>query len=333
MTQDPVAANEMARFWGDPHFVGADGGKFDVQGEAEKTYNLLTDKGIKYEGRFDGWGQGVTVVGRTALYLPLVSTFPPLFLNQRKIWPLWMVKRFSGSMPTADGGETHREGSDLVTTTAEGYRIVQHMRGKGKRRYIDAEVRIQVLKVPNQMVSPLEDCLESHLMLMTNAGMKKGKGAQGEGAIEGVYTDYEINRRGSSGFNEWFYLATYDDVSAAVQRSEFSSGRQHYDRHGLEEGRSFNFSGASFEFDESFYLANNPDVAAAVAKGDFESGAHHYVLHGRSENRPKTQSGQPSPPAEQVPEWKAAKPLVDQSLPSGPLTPTSDQTKRVSKHM
>ncbi|MEC8506554.1 MAG: hypothetical protein VXZ53_06225, partial [Planctomycetota bacterium] len=31
--------------------------------------------------------------------------------------------------------------------------------------------------------------------------------------------------------------------------------------------------------------------------------------------------------------WKAAKPLVDQSLPSGPLTPTSDQTKRVSKHM
>ena len=49
-------------------------------------------------------------------------------------------KAVSGSMPTADGGETHREGSDLVTTTAEGYRIVQHMRGKGKRRYIDAEV-------------------------------------------------------------------------------------------------------------------------------------------------------------------------------------------------
>ncbi|MEC8380245.1 MAG: hypothetical protein VXZ96_07985, partial [Myxococcota bacterium] len=301
VTQDPVAANEMARFWGDPHFVGADGGKFDVQGEAGKTYNLLTDKGLKYEGRFDGWGQGVTVVGRTSLVLTAGKHFSTIIFEPKKDLAIMDGKAVSGSMPTADGGETHREGSDLVTTTAEGYRIVQHMRGKGKRRYIDAEVHTGAQGTESDGVAA------GGLLGITfdaddkRRDGKKGKGAQGEGAIEGVYTDYEINRRGSSGFNEWFYLATYDDVSAAVQRSEFSSGRQHYDRHGLEEGRSFNFSGASFEFDESFYLANNPDVAAAVAKGDFESGAHHYVLHGRSENRPKNQSGQPSPPAEQVP--------------------------------
>ena len=139
-TKDPVAANEMARFWGDPHFVGADGGKFDVQGEAGKTYNLLTDKGLKYEGRFDGWGQGVTVVGRTSLVLSAGKHVAKFFiiLEPEKDLAIMVVSPFL-SMPTADGGETHREGTDLVTTTAEGYKIVQHMRGKGKRRYIDAE--------------------------------------------------------------------------------------------------------------------------------------------------------------------------------------------------
>ena len=47
-----VAANQTARFWGDPHFIGADGGKFDVQGEPDKTFNILTDKGLQFHGLF-----------------------------------------------------------------------------------------------------------------------------------------------------------------------------------------------------------------------------------------------------------------------------------------
>ena len=47
-----VAANEKGRFWGDPHFVGGDGGKFDVQGEPNKIYNILTDKNLIYHGLF-----------------------------------------------------------------------------------------------------------------------------------------------------------------------------------------------------------------------------------------------------------------------------------------
>lgn len=62
----PIAGT--ARIWGDPHFIGADGDKFDVQGEAGKTYNLLSDRGFQMNGRFDSWGgAGATVVGEVGI--------------------------------------------------------------------------------------------------------------------------------------------------------------------------------------------------------------------------------------------------------------------------
>ena len=62
---------------------------------------------------------------------------------------------------------------------------------------------------------------------------------------------------------------------------EFSSGKQHYDKHGIHEARSINWSGDSIEFDELFYLTTYVDAAMAVSKGEFDSGAHHYVKVGR----------------------------------------------------
>ncbi|MEM0951517.1 MAG: hypothetical protein AAGI66_05160 [Cyanobacteria bacterium P01_H01_bin.74] len=43
--QDPVAADEQARIWGDPHVVGADGGKYDFQETG--TYSILKDADIE----------------------------------------------------------------------------------------------------------------------------------------------------------------------------------------------------------------------------------------------------------------------------------------------
>ncbi len=40
------------RVWGDPHFVGAEGGKYDVMGEHGKIYNILSDKGIQFNAQF-----------------------------------------------------------------------------------------------------------------------------------------------------------------------------------------------------------------------------------------------------------------------------------------
>jgi hypothetical protein len=60
----PIKVKEGASIKGDPHFIGAEGDKYDVQGEAGKTYNLLSDDGIQVNGTFGEWnvdGQGTIV--------------------------------------------------------------------------------------------------------------------------------------------------------------------------------------------------------------------------------------------------------------------------------
>jgi len=70
-TSDKVAV-ENGRVWGDPHFVCADGGKFDVQGEAGKTYNILSDRDLQVNAQFDefgGKGSGLTTIGQVGITL------------------------------------------------------------------------------------------------------------------------------------------------------------------------------------------------------------------------------------------------------------------------
>jgi hypothetical protein len=50
--------------WGDPHFVGADGEKYDVQGEAGKAYNLLSDKGMQVNAMFATYAGNMNVMSR-----------------------------------------------------------------------------------------------------------------------------------------------------------------------------------------------------------------------------------------------------------------------------
>ena len=80
--------------------------------------------------------------------------------------------------------------------------------------------------------------------------------------------------------HEYFYLASYPDVQAAIGRGEFSSGLDHYKKHGMSEGRHFEYTGSSEDFDEVFYLMTYPDAAMAVSKGEFKSGAEHFVKIG-----------------------------------------------------
>lgn len=59
----PAPYDGKGSTWGDPHFVGADDEKYDVHGEAGKTYNLLTDKGIQYNAKFEKYNGAATVEG------------------------------------------------------------------------------------------------------------------------------------------------------------------------------------------------------------------------------------------------------------------------------
>ena len=46
---------DYGNFWGDPHFTGFDGGKYDVQGVHGETYNILSDQNIQFNATFSVW--------------------------------------------------------------------------------------------------------------------------------------------------------------------------------------------------------------------------------------------------------------------------------------
>lgn len=82
-------------------------------------------------------------------------------------------------------------------------------------------------------------------------------------------------------FDESFYLSNYPDVKAAVDAGGFTSGLEHFQKHGLAEGRVL----VSPLYDEESYLQTNSDVAAAVSTGAFKSGLQHFIEHGEAEGR------------------------------------------------
>lgn len=187
----PVAANESGRIWGDPHFIGADGGKYDVQGQAGKTYNLLSDRGLQFNGTFGKWGNG----GATVVKDSAINVGGPYGQSQVK---------FSGdgkasvngqqlqngqTVRLADGGTATLKGNKLTVTTAEGYTIEQESKGG----YINADVKTGANGVGADGVMPHGLLGQTFDADNKARNGKRGAGAQGEGAIDGKVNDYEVN--------------------------------------------------------------------------------------------------------------------------------------------
>jgi hypothetical protein len=190
---EPVAANEHGRIWGDPHFVGGDGGHYDVQGEAGKTYNLLSDSGLQLNGKFDGWSNGVTVVGETGLTVAGDdgSTSQIGFSKDGKATLNGEEMVNGRQYQLADGGTAVLNGKNLVVTTAEGYTIQQTASGSGDKAYINIDVSTGDKGVGN---GQLPGGLLGQTFDADNVARngKTGAGAQGEGAIDGNVADYEV---------------------------------------------------------------------------------------------------------------------------------------------
>lgn len=85
-------------------------------------------------------------------------------------------------------------------------------------------------------------------------------------------------------FSEAYYLKMNGDVREAVKRGEFSSGSNHWQLFGYNEGRVYRPI-LPYDFDEAIYLSHNKDVAQAVEEEKFKSGAHHWQVYGWNESR------------------------------------------------
>ena len=204
----PVAANETGKITGDPHFTGGDGGRYDVQGEAGKVYNLLDDSHLNFNGRFDAWGSGgATVVGETAINVSdfMEYNFSSITFNKDGVAKVNGEELQDGeTVNLADGGTATKEGNKLTVTTAEGYQIIQTCHPSCNGNYINTTVNTGDAGVASDNVLPgglLGQTFDADDVARDG---KKGRLAQGEGAIDGVVTDYEtsLNQMGDVKLDE-----------------------------------------------------------------------------------------------------------------------------------
>ena len=107
-------------------------------------------------------------------------------------------------------------------------------------------------------------------------------------------------------FDERFYLATYDDVAAAVKDGSFASAIDHFFHFGHREKRRYassidipapiaeltNLSTTAEAyavpieyFDEQTYLELHPGVTTAIQSGEISSALEHYTMYGAAEKR------------------------------------------------
>lgn len=196
VTVEPViAANEKGRVWGDPHFEGGDGGKFDVMGRDGGVYNLHSDTGVRVTGLFKTYKrQGITVVDKVGT---IVTGKGPKGVSSNQIEYSPAGATLDGkalakgkSTPLADGGSALMLGNRLVIDTREGYKITIYSRNSSGIAYCDVDVQTGARGVgsgadPDGLLGQTFDADK-----VAKNG-KKGAGAQGEGAIAGVVTDYE----------------------------------------------------------------------------------------------------------------------------------------------
>ncbi|MBY0449566.1 MAG: hypothetical protein K2X01_02940 [Cyanobacteria bacterium] len=181
----------VAQTWGDPHFVGFQGGNYDVMGEVGKTYNILSDQKFQVNATFNPYqGQkdatiisdmGFRVAGangkenRVQISLGGKITIDGRSLNDGE------------TVQLADGGSVTRKGKTTTVNSKE-YKVEVSDAGD----HLNTKYSVNKDGV-------LSDGVLAHGLLGQTADMdgkanngKQGKGAQGEGAIEGTYKDYEV---------------------------------------------------------------------------------------------------------------------------------------------
>ena len=93
--------------------------------------------------------------------------------------------------------------------------------------------------------------------------------------------------------DEAYYLSANADVAAAVARGTCTRAREHYIRHGMNEGR------LPLRFDRIWYGMTYPDAAVEVGRGKYLNLLHHYIEIGRSAGYLSAPPpGDPTPPFE-----------------------------------
>jgi|GEM_PF-3060038 len=198
---DPTAPYEApvynggngGQYWGDPHLVGFDGEKYDVMGQGGKIYNMLSDKNLQYNTKFERWGSDdATVIGEAAMQVGNNRVF---FDRSGKAPTVDGKPMTEGqSVALGDGSSAKWDGKKLTVTTPE-YTINLEVKepNNPKGAYLDSHVTIND-------GGPFSDFVAPHGLLGQTADGIKGlkdtgrdQGKQGGTVIDGTVNDYEVS--------------------------------------------------------------------------------------------------------------------------------------------
>lgn len=208
---EPVAAGQEAKVEGDPHVTEADGGRFDFQGQVGKTYNLINDTGFTLNAKFQSYdgSDRLTTMGEIGGIVSGPGGTSAIQINAQNIKPFAALSNLpvnglvsvngapvnaGESVRLADGGSlsVSKDGKTVTMTTQEGYQNTITLQVGGGGTYLDYFLRsggqgvAKEGRMPGGLVGHTFDADP------TARNGKTGEGAQGEGAIDGVYTDYEV---------------------------------------------------------------------------------------------------------------------------------------------
>ncbi len=188
-----VVAVTQGRIWGDPHFVGQDGGLYDVQGELNKFYNLLSDQNVQVNAQFvepRSQIEGLTVVGQVGITTVdgqiLVNRNGSVEFNGES------VSLIEGAPFTVDGTMVEKVGNDIIITTGE-YKI----------KFVNSRTTDIRFSSPNANADGvLPDGLWGFTVDSDSAAVsgRRGVGAQGEGALKDVFSNFEVSGLFDVGF-------------------------------------------------------------------------------------------------------------------------------------
>eukprot|EP00824_Muranothrix_gubernata_P006673 TRINITY_DN18606_c0_g1_i1.p1 TRINITY_DN18606_c0_g1~~TRINITY_DN18606_c0_g1_i1.p1 ORF type:complete len:461 (+),score=85.31 TRINITY_DN18606_c0_g1_i1:170-1552(+) len=172
---------------GDPHFKGFHGGEYDVMGEPDKAYALVSDVDFQVNGKFVSYpGEDATYVGELAVRAKSNLIFMDALSNDMGLSPVRPMN--------ADGIYNLDNG---VSVTYH-----QHTATIYSDPWILRVDRMQTLATASRHLDISLDSITGDLPARSPHGLlgqtarktirAHATGHQGEGVIEGHYTDYEV---------------------------------------------------------------------------------------------------------------------------------------------
>lgn len=213
----PIAGT--ARIWGDPHFIGADGDTYDVQGEAGKTYNLLSDKGFQMNGTFEKYGNdGATVVGKVGItagsnYVQVDKSGNTIVNGQQ----LADGQR----VDLRGGGHAERHGNQITVKKGE-----WEVKFQAQGSYIDMDIKTD---------NAIADGVKPHGLIgqtFDGDGQARhgdaGAGAQGGGAIEG--TNGAVSAAGDKSAVKSYEVSALWDTTFHNHNSDYAQQGAYHDQ-------------------------------------------------------------------------------------------------------